>query len=44
MAKQLGPGDQFPNYTFGTTLGTTLSIPAALMGEYAVIIFYRGVW
>jgi peroxiredoxin len=44
MAKQLGPGDQFPNYTIGTTIGTTLSIPADFAGEYAVILFYRGIW
>ena len=44
MAKQLGPGDQFPNYTIETTIGTTLSIPADLAGEYAVILFYRGSW
>jgi hypothetical protein len=44
MAKQLGPGDAFPNYTVPTTDGQTLNIPADLKGEYAVIIFYRGVW
>jgi peroxiredoxin len=43
MAKQLGPGDPFPNYTVRIT-GATLSIPADLAGEYAVILFYRGIW
>ena len=44
MAKQLGPGDPFPNYTVPTVDGATLNIPADLNGEYAVIIFYRGIW
>lgn len=44
MAKQLAPGGIFPNYTVQTTDGGTLNIPADLKGEYAVIIFYRGVW
>lgn len=44
MAKQLNPGDVFPEYTIPTTGGRTLNIPADLAGEYAVIIFYRGVW
>jgi peroxiredoxin len=44
MAKQLGPGDPFPNYTVPTVNGATLHIPADLNGEYAVIIFYRGIW
>jgi peroxiredoxin len=44
MAKQLNPGDVFPEYTIPTTGGDTLNIPADLAGQYAVIIFYRGVW
>ncbi|HYT57116.1 MAG TPA: hypothetical protein VEQ38_20615 [Verrucomicrobiae bacterium] len=44
MAKQLGPGDEFPNYTAPTADRRTLNIPADLKGGYAVIIFYRGVW
>ncbi|MGH7853210.1 MAG: hypothetical protein ACREP3_07195 [Candidatus Binatia bacterium] len=44
MAKQLGPGDPFPNYTVSTASGGTLNIPADIKGEYAVIIFYRGIW
>lgn len=43
MAKQ-GPGDPFPNYTVPTVKGGTLNIPTGLNGEYAVIIFYRGIW
>jgi peroxiredoxin len=44
MARQLNPGDLFPDYTVPTAVGRTLNIPADLKGEYAVIIFYRGVW
>jgi peroxiredoxin len=44
MAKQLGPGDLFPNYEVSTVDGGVLNIPADLKGEYAVIIFYRGIW
>lgn len=44
MVKQLGPGDPFPNYSVATAGGTKLDLPADLTGEYAVIIFYRGIW
>ena len=44
MAKQLNPGDLFPDYSVQLTDGGTLSIPQDLRGEYAVIIFYRGIW
>lgn len=44
MAKQLGPGDPFPAYEVPTTSGAKLNVPAGLGGEYAVIIFYRGIW
>lgn len=44
MAKQLGPGDKFPDYTVPTSDGGVLNIPADLTGEYAVIIYYRGIW
>ena len=44
MAKQLGPGDPFPNYTVPTAGGGTLNIPTDVKGDYAVIIFYRGIW
>ncbi|HEY7217308.1 MAG TPA: hypothetical protein VH985_02875 [Candidatus Binatia bacterium] len=44
MAKQLEPGEQFPNYTVPTVAGSTLYIPGDLKGEYAVILFYRGIW
>jgi peroxiredoxin len=44
VAKQLNPGDLFPNFTVPITDGRTLNIPADLKGEYAVIIYYRGIW
>jgi peroxiredoxin len=44
VAKQLNPGDRFPSYTVALTQGEKLHIPEDLQGEYAVIIFYRGVW
>jgi peroxiredoxin len=44
MAKQLGPGDLFPRYTLQTVNAGLLNLPSDLKGEYAVIIFYRGVW
>ena len=44
MAKQLNPGDAFPEYKIPTVDGRNLNIPADLKGDYAVIIFYRGVW
>ena len=44
MARQLGPGDRFPSYTVATVDGRTLNIPTDIKTDYAVIIFYRGVW
>ena len=44
MAKQLGPGDPFPHYKVQTVNAGLLNIPTDLKGEYAVIIFYRGIW
>ena len=44
MARQLNPGDRFPDYIVRLTDGGTLDLPRDLRGEYAVIIFYRGVW
>jgi len=44
MAKQLNPGDSFPNFTVPITDGRMLNLPGDLTGEYAVIIFYRGIW
>ena len=44
MARQLNPGNNFPVFTVPVADGRTLNIPADLKGEYAVIIFYRGIW
>jgi peroxiredoxin len=44
MARQLSPGDPFPTYNVPTVNHGRLNIPADLKGEYAVIIFYRGIW
>ena len=44
MAKQLNPGDAFPQFDVATVNGSTLSIPNDLTGDYAVIIYYRGIW
>ena len=44
MARQLGPGDKFPNYTVPTVDGRRLNIPSDIEREYAVILFYRGIW
>jgi hypothetical protein len=44
MARQLGPGDPFPNYNVATATAGHLNVPVDLTGEYAVILFYRGVW
>jgi len=44
MAKQLNPGDSFPNFTVNLTDGRKLNLPTDIKGEYAVIIYYRGIW
>lgn len=44
MARQLGPGDPFPTYNVATADGGRLNLPVDLKSEYAVILFYRGLW
>ena len=44
MAKQLNPGDPFPNFTVLLTDGRSLNLPGDLTADYAVIIYYRGIW
>lgn len=44
MAKQLTPGDAFPSFNVNLTDGRTLNLPTDLKAEYAVIIYYRGIW
>jgi len=40
----LNPGDQFPRLTIDTTDGNELTLPDAVGGEFAVVLFYRGAW
>jgi peroxiredoxin len=44
MTKQLNPGDPFPAFDVNLTDGRILKLPIDLKGEYAVIIYYRGIW
>jgi len=44
MARQLNPGDPFPAFNVSLTDGRTFNLPGALTAEYAVIIYYRGIW
>ena len=45
MAKQFGPGDQFPNYTIADRRRPYIEYSRPILnGEYAVILFYRGIW
>jgi hypothetical protein len=44
MARQLGPGDKFPEYHVSVIGDRIMHLPTDLHGEYAVILFYRGVW
>ena len=44
MAKQLNPGDAFPPFNVKLTDGRRLDVPKDLKGDYAVIIYYRGIW
>ena len=44
MARQLNVGDTFPQYTVSLIDNRRLNIPSDLKRDYAVIIFYRGIW
>jgi peroxiredoxin len=44
MARQINPGDPFPTFNVSLTDGRTLMLPGDLDGQYAVIIYYRGIW
>jgi peroxiredoxin len=44
MARQLNFGDPFSEYDVRTTDERALHLPRDLIGEYAVLIFYRGSW
>ncbi|HEY6492498.1 MAG TPA: peroxiredoxin family protein [Trebonia sp.] len=40
----LNPGDTFPRLTIDTADGQALTLPAALAGDFGVVLFYRGAW
>ena len=40
----LGPGDSFPQLTLSLPGGQTLTVPDALAGGFATVLFYRGSW
>jgi peroxiredoxin len=40
----LTPGDPFPRLTITTADGQALTLPDALAGDFAVVLFYRGAW
>ena len=40
----LNPGDPFPQLTITTTGDQALTLPDALGGNFAVVLFYRGAW
>jgi peroxiredoxin len=40
----LHPGDTFPSVNVALTGGETLELPAAVAGDYAVVLLYRGSW
>jgi peroxiredoxin len=40
----LNPGDPFPQLTISTTGGQALTLPDAFVGDFAVVLFYRGSW
>jgi alkyl hydroperoxide reductase subunit AhpC len=40
----LGPSDSFPQLTLNVLGGQTLTVPDALAGGFATVLFYRGSW
>jgi peroxiredoxin len=40
----LNPGDPFPRLTITVPGGQALTVPDALAGDFAVVLFYRGAW
>jgi peroxiredoxin len=41
---RLNNGDRFPDLTFGSVGGGTLSLPGDLAGSFGVVLIYRGSW
>ncbi len=42
--QKFNAGDTFPNFDVQTVAHERLTIPEALKGHYAVLLFYRGGW
>ncbi len=40
----LHPGDAFPSLSIALSGGETLELPAAVAGDYAVVLLFRGSW
>jgi peroxiredoxin len=40
----LNSGDPFPKLTISTPDGQALTLPGAFVGDFAVVLFYRGSW
>jgi len=40
----LNPGDRFPQLTITTADGQALTLPDAFVGDFGVVLFYRGSW
>ena len=40
----LNPGDPFPRLTISATDGQTITVPDAFVGDFGVVLFYRGAW
>ncbi len=44
MTQPIGPGGTFPELTFTTSSGGSVSLPKDIDTPYAVVLFYRGHW
>lgn len=42
--KRLDTGDKFPNMPFTTITGRNLNFPDEFVGEWKLVLFYRGGW
>jgi peroxiredoxin len=40
----LHPGDPFPEMTLTVVGGETVTVPAIFVGQFGVVLFYRGAW
>ena len=44
MVRQVEQGDKFPEYQITVVGQRSLQLPNDFNGDYAVILFYRGIW